>query len=304
MPDLRRASLGADRRGAPADVMGQVGVIIPNRNGATTLRPALEAVQRQSIRQRLTVVVVDNGSTDDSIVVARQFADILIEEPRPGSYHARNAAVAVLDTAYALTLDSDCRPADNDWAAKHVAALDAAPHDVFAVAGPLLPEASTDWWSQRKELTPHPAFAADGTPLYAVGGNGSLRLAVVRELGGYPSVGADDAGLGQIARERGLRTLWLGDAAVYHRNPCGARGYFKQMRKVGGYAAELGGPIASPNARTAVEFARAGWVASKYLCRGRTRDAQAAALKITAMSLGARAVWCRQQTTLSPTGVN
>jgi cellulose synthase/poly-beta-1,6-N-acetylglucosamine synthase-like glycosyltransferase len=85
----------------------------------------------------------------------------------------------------------------------------------------------------------------EGThPLYAVAGNACYRTEQLRQLGGFPVYGADDAALGIVARAHGLRFAWAPDAVVRHANPIGWRGYAGQMRKVGRYSAELSGPPA------------------------------------------------------------
>ena len=42
-------------------------VVIPCLNAATTLRPVLEALNGQDTRRQLEVLVVDNGSADDTV---------------------------------------------------------------------------------------------------------------------------------------------------------------------------------------------------------------------------------------------
>lgn len=265
-------------------------VLIPSRDNAAGLKAALESLARQTMRPELSVIVIDNGSRDNSVPLARQLADRVLIESQPGSYRARNAGLAAAETDLVLTLDSDCRPVYDDWAARHLAALEAAPPDVFAMAAPLMPEPGGDWWSARADVTPRPAFDAGGQPAYAVGGNRSFRADVVRELGGFPPRGADDAALGLAARARGWRIGWLAEAPVYHTNPRGWRGYFRQMRKVGGYAGEAASGDPSV-LRLAHEFVRAGVVGGKYFAKGNPREGQAAVLRITALALGARGVW-------------
>jgi glycosyltransferase involved in cell wall biosynthesis len=265
----------------------RVGGVVPCRNSAATLRGTLEALNAQTCRARLHVIVVDNGSTDDSATVAASLADAVLREATPGSYAARNTGMAALNTEIVLMVDADCRPANRHWATQHIDAWRDAPAEVFAIAGRLLPELDSDRWSQRADVTPHPVFTADGEPLYAVGGNCSLRRVVALQLGGFPPAAADDAALARVAQNAGLRTQWRPDALVYHRNPRGAVGYFRQMRKVGRYGAELGRPVASPRRRLAVEFARAAWVGGKNGAGGNPHEGAAAALRITAMAVGA-----------------
>lgn len=214
-------------------------LVIPCLNAAATLESVLQGVNEQRSRNDLRVVVVDNGSTDDTENIARRLADDFIVEMRRGSFAARNAGLAACGTEWMLSLDADTRPVRDDWADLHLEALSAAPPTAVGTAGPLLPEPTGDWWAGRADVTPHPSWA-DGQPLYAVGGNRCVRTGLVRFLGGFPAVGADDAALGRIAATRGLGFVWVPEAPVFHRNAAGIGGYYRQMKKVGGYLAEEG----------------------------------------------------------------
>lgn len=215
-------------------------VVVPVLNDRAGIEEVLRALERQTIRSELRVLAVDNGSDDGSLEVAEALADEAHSVTGgAGSTAARNLGVELARTPYLLTLDADTIPVDDRWAQAHLEALDAAPADVFGSAGPLITRPSRDPWAVRPELTPYPQFSADGSPLYAVNGSAAYRMTLVRSVGGYPNVGANDAGLGARARAAGYRFIWTPAAAVYHRNPEGLRGYYRQMYKVGAYAAEL-----------------------------------------------------------------
>jgi glycosyltransferase involved in cell wall biosynthesis len=195
---------------------------------------ALEALAREPV----DVVVVDNGSTDASVAVAERFGATVARCERQGVSYARNAGLALVRTPLMLSLDADCVPRSG-WAGRLVDALAPAGDDVVGVAGRTVPRPHPDRWSQRPEVTPHPALDEHGQPLYAVGGNACYRTELLRELGGFPPFGADDAALGAVARAAGLRFVSEPGAVVEHANPIGVRGYVRQMRKVGGYWGEL-----------------------------------------------------------------
>lgn len=85
-------------------------VIIPAFNAAATLARAIESVRAQSWPAH-EIIVVDDGSTDSTVEVARQFGDAvrLIRQPNSGVSVARNAGAAEATGDWLGFLDAD------DW---------------------------------------------------------------------------------------------------------------------------------------------------------------------------------------------
>jgi glycosyltransferase involved in cell wall biosynthesis len=99
-----------------------ISVIIPVWNDADRLARCLRSLEAQTFpRERMEVLVVDNGSSDASAQVARGFAFVtVLEESRPGSYCARNRALGVARGEFVAFTDSDCEAAQ-DWLASGIA---------------------------------------------------------------------------------------------------------------------------------------------------------------------------------------
>lgn len=84
-----------------------VSVIIPVYNGARHLRAALESVFAQTYRP-IEVIVVDDGSADDSGVIAQSFPEVrYIRQANQGVAAARNNAIAVAGGEFFAFLDQD-----------------------------------------------------------------------------------------------------------------------------------------------------------------------------------------------------
>jgi glycosyltransferase involved in cell wall biosynthesis len=85
-----------------------VSVVIPCYNGARWLRLAVESALAQD-HPALEVIVVDDGSSDDSLAIARAFAPRVRVEARPhaGACAARNHGAAVATGDLVLFLDAD-----------------------------------------------------------------------------------------------------------------------------------------------------------------------------------------------------
>jgi glycosyltransferase involved in cell wall biosynthesis len=102
-----------------------VSVIIPNHNYAKTLGECLAAVFDQTY-QPLEVIVVDDGSTDDSVAVAKRFPCRLERTANGGVSAARNLGARLGNGEILFFLDSDIqlRP---DAVATAVALLESEP---------------------------------------------------------------------------------------------------------------------------------------------------------------------------------
>ncbi|TVP74643.1 MAG: glycosyltransferase family 2 protein [Gemmatimonadales bacterium] len=79
---------------SPRPDPGDVVVLVPARDEAANLPPLLASLQSAGIRE---VVVVDNGSRDDTARVAAGAGARVVTEPRPGYGRACLAGLATLD---------------------------------------------------------------------------------------------------------------------------------------------------------------------------------------------------------------
>ncbi len=110
------------------------GVVIPTYNPAWFLPDALASVARQT-RPADTVVVVDDGSTDDPAAVVAGFAGVrLIRQDNRGLAAARNTGLAALDTSCVVFLDADDRLAPQALACG-LACFDRVPGCGFVYGG-------------------------------------------------------------------------------------------------------------------------------------------------------------------------
>lgn len=114
---------------APAPVAQvTVSVVIPCRNAAAWLPEQLEALMRQRFDEPWEILLVDNGSTDNSLAVARRFLSrlpqlrLIVATDGRGAGYARNVGVSFSHGRYLIFCDADDVVAD-DWVAVMVRAL-------------------------------------------------------------------------------------------------------------------------------------------------------------------------------------
>ena len=96
-----------------------ISVIIPNYNGAATLDETLTSVRGQSYAN-LEIILVDDGSRDDSVVRARRHADA---DPRVRIIRQDNAGVAAArNTGWRAAVGDIVAFVDSDdlWAADKI----------------------------------------------------------------------------------------------------------------------------------------------------------------------------------------
>lgn len=133
-----------------------VGVIIPTRNRAELLHNSLEALARQA-RAPDEVIVVDNGSTDNTKQVVEQYSGRLpiryFYEPIPGAGQARNLGIRNATSDVLAFTDDDCVP-DKDWL--HFIELSfLRDPSIGMVAGKITPKLDGSTWTERFAAVNH-----------------------------------------------------------------------------------------------------------------------------------------------------
>jgi glycosyltransferase involved in cell wall biosynthesis len=87
---------------------GLVSVIIPVYNGAKYLAESIDSALSQSY-SKLEVVVIDDGSTDDSAAIAKSYGDriVYLRKENAGTAAARNAGIRASRGEFVALLDQD-----------------------------------------------------------------------------------------------------------------------------------------------------------------------------------------------------
>ena len=197
-----------------------ISVIIPVYNDTERLLLCLAALEAQTYpRHRFEVVVIDNGSSVPVAEAIGQHAGcvILVSEPRPGGFVARNAGIERARGEILAFTDADCLPAPT-WLGELAKALDgrrtllAGPIEAF----PMIAARPTP--SERFDMLwgfPQHRFVEDG---YGASANLAMPRAVFDEVGPFSThlLSDGDQEWCQRAGRLGVPIRYAAEAVVRH----------------------------------------------------------------------------------------
>lgn len=230
MSPSQRSAVGPPRP-RPRDVA----VVVPVFNAEPYLMQQLEALEAQTYRGRVEVVVADNGSTDCSVQLARSWAagreDVKVipaSEVR-GASHARNQGVASTDAELVCFCDAD-DVVDTRW----LEALVEASTEADIVAGRLDLALLNSQHVRSSRPTPVTARPRS-EPAFAPSGNMAVWRDVFLALGGFDEsyLKSHDVELGRRAKAAGFSIVEAADAVVHYRLRSTLRGLSKQAFRAG-----------------------------------------------------------------------
>lgn len=115
----------------------RVTVAIPVLNGARYLDEVLASVRAQDVEGEVEILVVDSGSTDGSLDIARRYGAHVHEIPASEFSHGgtRNLIMELAEGDHVAFLTQDATPVHDRWLAALLAGFEQA-DDVAAVFGP------------------------------------------------------------------------------------------------------------------------------------------------------------------------
>jgi glycosyltransferase involved in cell wall biosynthesis len=268
-------------------------VIIPVRNGATTLRAQLDAIVGQQWSGSWEIVVVDNGSTDGTVEVAN---DVARTEPRvrvervpdlDGAGAVRNAGVALAGgDAFALC------DADDIVGPSWVAAMGDALREHDAVSGPLEVTTLNPPWLVRTRGTPSLSSPSTFHGCFPImpAGNFGMRSSAWQQLGGFDPIvlANEDADLSLRAWLQHVDVHFAPDAVVHYRYRDEGAVLFRQGLRYGTYRVLVARRARRAGVAGVPRFAgRRSWLTLLVWLPGlRSRETRASWLWVAGVRLG------------------
>jgi GT2 family glycosyltransferase len=211
-----------------------VSVVVCSYNGAATIGRTCEELHRVEY-PAFEVIVVDDGSTDDTAAIASEHGYRVISTTNRGLAAARNTGLEAARGIYVAYLDDDAWP-DPHWLTYLVQAFEQG-HG--AVGGPNIPpldESPTAQCVARSPGGPVHVLFDDTTAEHVPGCNLAIRRDVLTGLGGFDPlyrVAGDDVDLCWRVLERGDTIGFAPGAMVWHRRRATYRGYLRQQMGYG-----------------------------------------------------------------------
>jgi GT2 family glycosyltransferase len=210
----------------------KVSVVVCAYNAADTLHECLSSLENLSYPD-YEVIVVNDGSRDDTGAIARQYASCrVIDLDHAGLSAARNAGLAAATGDIVAYTDADVR-VDPDWLTYLVQPFATA--DVVAAGGLSLPPADGPWVAHcvaRAPGGPTHVLLDDRTAEHVPGCNLAVRREALRAIGGFNPIflrAGDDVDVCWRLQAAGGRIEFVPAALVWHRHRSSVRAYWRQQ---------------------------------------------------------------------------
>jgi glycosyltransferase involved in cell wall biosynthesis len=220
----------------PRDLPEMLSVVVPALDCEAVIETQLDALAAQDYKGDWEVLVVDNGSTDNTIEVAKAYADrlpnlrIIDASSRRGVSHARNCGARAADGELILICDADDRVRPS-WVRK----MAEASCTLDVIGGYLdtkqLNDVETRAWRNPFSSKSLPSGMLNHLP-FAVGANVGVTRACFEAIDGWGEeyiCGGDDVDFSWRAQQAGFRLGMAAGAVIDYRYRAGLSALYRQF---------------------------------------------------------------------------
>lgn len=213
----------------------KVSVVVCSYNGERTLPDCLEGLRKLAYPD-YEVIVVNDGSTDNTPAIASEHPLRLISTQNRGLSCARNTGMEAASGEIVAYTDDDARP-DAHWL--HYLAEAFMREDVVAVGGPNIAPPGDGWIADCVANSPggpvH-VLVSDTEAEHIPGCNMAFRKEALQAIGGFDvryRAAGDDVDVCWRLQEQGGRIGFHAGAMVWHHRRNSLRAYWKQQQGYG-----------------------------------------------------------------------
>jgi len=214
-----------------------VSVIVPAYNASATIGQELEALSQQNCFQPFEVIVVDDGSSDNTAEIVRSFASVkYVRQDNAGPASARNHGARLARGEFLAFTDSDCIP-HKDWISQLMAGFS---HPQVGVVAGSYGIANPESWLARgihtEILWRHSHLMPDFSNSFG-SYNFCVKKNVFEAVGGFNSwyrfASGEDNDISYKIRGAGWRIYFQRKALVDHYHPSLVVKYLKEQFRHG-----------------------------------------------------------------------
>lgn len=218
----------------------QLSVIIPCFNAANTIATQLEALADQDYDQPWEVIIADNGSTDDTVAIVKQYQQrlpnlrLVDASARPGAAYARNLGVSVAESEWLAFCDADDQVAPG-WVAALAAALAKAD---FVVGSQEYNKLNQPWLAQACRYAEGQSGIRDHAYRpWACANNLGVKRSVHQQIGGFDEtlLAVEDVDYCWRAQQAGVSLEYAPKAQIHYRYRPTMQGLWQRWQKIGFY---------------------------------------------------------------------
>ncbi len=213
----------------------KISVVVCSYNGSRTIAETLEGLNRLEY-PCFEVIVVDDGSTDNTAQIASSFGARVISVPNGGLSRARNIGMEAASGEIVAYIDDDAYP-DPHWLLYLGAAFRDSEH--VGMGGPNIPPEEDGPIAQCVANAPggplH-VLVSDHEAEHIPGCNMAFRKEALAAVGGFDPrfrIAGDDVDICWRLQEKGWSIGYCPGAVVWHHRRNSLKAYWRQQKNYG-----------------------------------------------------------------------
>ena len=216
----------------------EVSVIIPAYNAASTIAGCIKSVLAQSTSEKFEILVVDDGSTDDTALIAMRYPKVrVLRQENAGASAARNLGAREARGWILCFIDADCT-ATPHWMDSLAQAIRGGADGAKGTLLTSQPEAVARFTQIEYEDRYDRMLARPRIDFIDMG-SAAYRRDVVLGIGeggfdtSYPGASVEDQEFSFRLAKLGCDLRFVPEATVYHRHPTTLRAYVRRKFNIG-----------------------------------------------------------------------